>query len=191
MGLRERKKVKTRTTIQQQALRLFREQGYEATTVSQIAEVAEVSESTFFRYFPTKEDILLWDEFDPMIIEVIRAQPAGVKPIASLRGAIHDIFGRLSAEERETQRERIRLLLSIPPLRAVEADKFSGPIRLLTEVIAERSGRKPDDLAVRTLVGAVIGAGIAAMFSAVEKPNSDLLQLVDEALTQLEAGFPL
>jgi transcriptional regulator GlxA family with amidase domain len=53
-GLRERKKTKTRAAIREHALRLFREQGYEATTVEQIAEAAEVSHSTFFRYFPTK-----------------------------------------------------------------------------------------------------------------------------------------
>ena len=77
LGLRERKKARTRATIQKHALRLFRQQGYEATTVSQIAEAAEVSESTLFRYFPTKEDIVRWDEFDPLIVEAFKAQPAG------------------------------------------------------------------------------------------------------------------
>ena len=75
-GLRERKKEKMRAAIQRQALRLFREQGYDATTVSQIANAAEVSESSFFRYFPTKEDLVRWDEFDPLIVEAIKAQPA-------------------------------------------------------------------------------------------------------------------
>ena len=60
-GLRERKKAKTRAAIQQHALRLFQVKGYTATTVEEIAEAAEVSPSTFFRYFPTKEDIILYD----------------------------------------------------------------------------------------------------------------------------------
>src|SRR5580704_2257713 len=61
-GLRERKKARTRASIREHALRLFREQGYHATTVEKIAEAAEISPSTFFRYFPTKEDLVLQDE---------------------------------------------------------------------------------------------------------------------------------
>src|SRR5215211_8796446 len=87
-GLRERKKARTRAEIQRQALRLFRERGYEATTVSQIAEASEVSESTFFRYFPTKEDVVLWDEFDPPIFEAFGTQPAELGLIRALRYAI-------------------------------------------------------------------------------------------------------
>lgn len=75
LGLREPKKARTRPTIQQHALRLFRERGYEATTVQEIAEAAEASESTFFRYFPAKEDVVLWDPFDPLYAQVSREQP--------------------------------------------------------------------------------------------------------------------
>jgi AcrR family transcriptional regulator len=64
-GLRERKKAKTRAAIQAHALRLFAKQGYDETTIDQIADAAEVSQSTFFGYFPTKEDVVLHDRFDP------------------------------------------------------------------------------------------------------------------------------
>ena len=74
-GLRERKKAKTRAAIQHEAIRLFSEQGYEATTIEQIAEVVEIAPSTFFRYFRAKEDLVLTDEYDPLIIEAFRAQP--------------------------------------------------------------------------------------------------------------------
>src|SRR5918997_1620198 len=125
-GLRERKKARTRAEIQRQALRLFRERGYEATTVARIAEAAEVSESTFFRYFPTKEDVVLWDEFDPLIFEAFKAQPAEADPIRALRDAIRAVLARTSPTEREQLRERVELLLSVPPLRAALGSLAKG-----------------------------------------------------------------
>jgi AcrR family transcriptional regulator len=85
LGLRERKKPKTRAAIQQYALRLFRDQGYDESTIEEIAEVAEVSESTVYRYFSTKEDLVLWNEFDPLLIEAFREQPAELSPLQALR----------------------------------------------------------------------------------------------------------
>jgi AcrR family transcriptional regulator len=190
-GLRERKKARTRAEIQRQALRLFRERGYEATTVARIAEAAEVSESTFFRYFPTKEDVVLWDEFDPLIFEAFKAQPAESDPIRALRDAIRAVLARTSPTEREHLRERVGLLLSVPPLRAALVDQLHGPMRLLTVAVAERTGRRPDDPAVRALAGAMMGVGLSAMFAAVEHSDADIVSLVDEGLAQLEAGLPL
>jgi AcrR family transcriptional regulator len=190
-GLRERKKARTRAEIQRQALRLFRERGYEATTVARIAEAAEVSESTFFRYFPTKEDVVLWDEFDPLIFEAFKAQPAEFDPIRALRDAIRAVLARTSPTEREQLRERVELLLSVPPLRAALVDQIHGPMRLLALAVAERTGRRPDDPAVRTFTGAMMGVGLSAMFAAAENPDADIVSLIDEGLAQLEAGFPL
>jgi AcrR family transcriptional regulator len=190
-GLRERKKARTRAEIQRQALRLFRERGYEATTVARIAEAAEVSESTFFRYFPTKEDVVLWDEFDPLIFEAFKAQPAEFDPIRALRDAIRAVLARTSPTEREQLRERVELLLSVPPLRAALVDQIHGPMRLLALAVAERTGRRPDDPAVRTFTGAMMGVGLSAMFAAAENPDADIVSLIDEGLAQLEAGFLL
>src|SRR3954454_2644348 len=89
-GLRERKKAKPRAAIREHALRLFREQGYQRTTVEQIAAAAEVSPSTFFRYFPTKEDLVLQDDMDTRLVEAFERQPSGLSPIAALRGAIRE-----------------------------------------------------------------------------------------------------
>ncbi len=190
-GLRERKKASTRAAIQRQALRLFREQGYEATTISQIAEAAEISESTFFRYFPTKEDLVRWDAYDPLIVAALRAQPAAAGPLAALRGAFRDVLGRLAPDERADLRQRVGLMLQVPLLRAWDAEQLSGPLGQLTRALAERVGRPPDDFAVRTLVGAAMGACVAAMLAAVEDPRADLVALIDEALARLEAGLTL
>jgi AcrR family transcriptional regulator len=190
-GLRERKKAKTRAEIQRQALRLFGERGYEATTVAQIAEAAEVSESTFFRYFPTKEDVVLWDEFDPLVFEAFREQPPELNPARALRGAIREALTRASAEERAGLRGRVELLLGVPPLRATFVDRIGGPMGLLAGAVAERAGRPPDDPAVRALAGAMMGVGLSVMFAAVEDPDADIVSLIDEGLAQLEAGFPM
>src|SRR5580704_17255668 len=89
-GLRERKKARTRASLREHALRLFREQGYQATTVEQIAAAAEVSASTFFRYFPTKEDLVLQDDMDTRMVEALERQPAGLRPVAAVRATVRE-----------------------------------------------------------------------------------------------------
>jgi AcrR family transcriptional regulator len=191
VGLRERKKAKTRAAIQEHALRLFRDQGYQATTVEQIAEAAEISPSTFFRYFPTKEDVVLYDVLDPPALAAFRAQPAELSPIQALRGAMRAVFAELPAEEWEVQRERNRLIRSVPELRAKMLDEFARNLDMLAELVAERVGRRADEPAVRTLAGAVIGVGIAAWYTAGDHTLPDSLALMDAGLAQLEAGLRL
>lgn len=188
-GLRERKKARTRADIQRQALRLFRERGYEATTVSQIAEAAEVSESTFFRYFPSKEDVVLWDDLDPLVFAAFRGQPAELSTIGALRRALREVLAQASPAARADLQERLELLLSIAPLRAALLDQIRGPMRMLAQTIAERAGLQPDDPAVRAAAGAVVGVGLSAMFAAAEQPGSDLVRLIDEGLAHLETGL--
>ena len=91
-GLRERKKQKTRWAIQEHAMRLFAQQGYDETTVEQIAAAAEISPSTFFRYFKTKEDVVVQDRYDDMIVEAVVAAPAGLSPTATIRWAFREVF---------------------------------------------------------------------------------------------------
>ena len=190
-GLRERKKARTRAEIQTHAFRLFREQGYDATTVRQIIEEAEVSESTFFRYFPTKADVVLLDDFDPLIIEAFRRQPPELSPVQALRGAFKSAFDELSAQEESEQQDRMRIILSVPELRAGMLDQFASAMGLLAEELAERAGRDRDDIAVRALAGAVVGVAVAVMFVMVDDPTANLAALLDEAMANLEAGLGL
>ncbi len=190
-GLRERKKAKTRAAIQHHALRLFREQGYEATTVEQIAAAAEVSPSTFFRYFPTKEDVVLYDPVDPILFAAFEAQPAELTPIRAMRGAIRAAYAAMSTEEMAEQWERGMLIFSVPDLRMRMLDDVLVVARQFAELIAKRVGRRADDLAVRTLVGAVIGAMMAAVLAVANDPKSDFIALADASLAYLEAGMPL
>jgi AcrR family transcriptional regulator len=190
-GLRERKKARTRAEIQAHALWLFSEQGYAATTVQQIIEEAEVSESTFFRYFPTKGDVALFDDLDPLIVEAFLHQPAELSPIQALRAAFRTVFDRLSPQEASGQRDRMHLILSVPELRATMLDQLASVMRLLAEALAERTGRQPGDIAVRTLAGAVVGATVAVMFAMVDDPTADLAELLDETMAYLEGGLEL
>src|ERR1700722_7152467 len=94
-GLRERKKARTRAALREHALRLFGEQGYHATTVEQIAAAAEVSPSTFFRYFPTKEDLVLQDDMDPLLAEAIEHQPPELGVVAAVRASLRTVISNL------------------------------------------------------------------------------------------------
>jgi AcrR family transcriptional regulator len=190
-GLRERKKAMTRATIQSCALRLFREQGYDATTIEQIIDAADVSETTFFRYFPTKEDVVLDDDYDPMLVEAFQAQPPELPPVQALRAAFAAVFAGMSSQQRTEQRDRIIFTLSVPKLRASMLDQISQAVRLLTRVMAERAGRRPDDLAVRTVTGAIVGAAVAVSTAVVEDPDADIAVLIDRAIAQLEPGLAL
>lgn len=112
-------------------------------------------------------------------------------PIQALRESIRDVLGRASAAEKADLRERLELLLSVPPLRAMLLDGLRGPMRLLAEAAAERTGRSPDDPAVRALAGAVMGVGLSAMFAAADDQGADVASLIDEGMANLEAGLPM
>jgi len=190
-GLRERKKTKTRAAIQGCALRLFRQHGYEATTVQQIIEEADVSESTFFRYFPTKAEVVLTDEFDPLIVGAFRSQPSELAVLPALRAAFKAVFSHLSSEEESEQQGRMALVLAVPELRAAVLDQLASAMTLLTDVVAERVGRPVDDPDVRTLAGAVIGVAMSVMFAIADDPSKELAVLIDEAMERLEGGLRL
>jgi AcrR family transcriptional regulator len=186
-GLRERKKAKTRAAIQAEALRLFREQGYDATTVEQICEAAEVSESTFYRYFPNKPDVVLYDELDPLLIQALKEQPADVPPLTAVRAAFQTVFAALTPAQQTEQLQRSTLSLAVPELRATMLDQLAQGIELLAHILAERSRQPDPDLAHRTLAGAVVGAIMAVWFTSAD--STDMAALIDQALAQLETGL--
>ena len=189
-GLRERKKAKTRAAIQEHALRLFREQGYDGTTVEQIAEAAEVSPSTFFRYFGSKEDVVIYDGLDPIMIEAWRRQPAELGLIPGLRAAMHEVFGALSPAELSEMRLRGQLVYGIPELRLAMIDDLVRTATMMSQEVAVRVGLPADDFQVRVAVGAFMGAMMAATLPALLDPAADFVELFDRAISIVEAGFP-
>ncbi|NKQ55308.1 TetR family transcriptional regulator [Amycolatopsis sp. K13G38] len=189
-GLRERKKAKTRASIQDHALRLFIEQGYEATTVEQIAAAADVSQSTFFRYFPSKEETVAFDRMDPVFLDAFVAQPAGLSPIAAIRASMREVLGTMSSEASELETARQRLVFTVPELRARLFEQMGDGVAMLNEAVARRVGRDPDDFEVRMFSGAVVGIALAAYLGAADDPDRMMAEL-DRGLAQLERGLPL
>jgi AcrR family transcriptional regulator len=190
-GLRERKKAKTRAAIQEHALRLFREQGYEATTVEQIAEAAEVSPSTFFRYFPTKEDVVAYDALDPLVMEAWRAQPPELSPITAIRVAMQEVAASMTGAQAQELMDRGRLLFSVPELRQAAINELLRSGAMVTEELAARLGRPADDFELRVFGGAIMGAMMAAMIPMLENPTPEILEAADRALEFVERGMPL
>lgn len=190
-GLRERKKAKTRSTIQKHALRLFRERGYDATTVDDIADAAEVSPSTFFRYFPTKEDVVLYDELDPIVFAAYAAQPPQLSTIAAMRKVMKEVFGSVSPAELAAQSERAELVFSVPELRMRMLDELLRTLQVFAQLLAERAGKSADDPKLRALAGAMLGVVIATWLHTGSVFSPAFLAQLDSALADLESGFRL
>ena len=194
-GLRERKKAKTRATIREHALRLFRDQGYGATTVEQIAEAAEVSPATFYRYFPTKEDVVLQDDLDVLALGELEALSPDLSPLAAVREATARSVARFTAEDRERFRATTALTMAVPEIRARALDEFARTLDVFATALAKRTGREADDFAVRTLAGAIFGVILATTLPTLEVGGpvelEDIFAKIDKGLALLEAGLPL
>ena len=188
--LRERKRTRTRLMIQAEAMRLFAENGYENTTVEQIAYAAAISPRTFFRYFPTKEDVVLWDEYDPIAVDLFEARPEGESPADTLRAIIREAVAGLYRRDPEQLLVRARLLGSVPELRARMLEQQDSGNELLASLLARRHGRPVDDLGIRVLASA-FGAAITIAVDAWQKDGgeSDLLELVERAIDALATGL--
>jgi AcrR family transcriptional regulator len=187
-GLRERKKVRTRSSIQHAALRLFRKKGYEDTTIREIADAAEVSESTFFRYFGSKEALVFQDDFDDLLIEAFERQAPELKPLQAIRQAIREGFAGITAEEAADAVARMELVMTVPELRAAVAGELVDSIDRVAGLCATRMRLEPADIRVRSLAGAVVGAMLSA-FLVNQQLDAGFVERIDQALAALEAGF--
>ena len=190
VGLRERKKERTRAELTDAAFRLFEERGFDETTVEDIAEQVEVSPRTFFRYFDSKEDVVIgfFDDLGLELRGMVEARPPDEPPFRALRAALGSLV-----DVYEERADRViaakRLALETPAIRALLLDKHARWENWVTDVLAERQGTD-DDRGPR-LIAAV---GLAAYSTAVgswctKGGKQDLHSLVDEALAEVERGF--
>jgi AcrR family transcriptional regulator len=172
-------------------MRLFLEKGFDETTIEDIAQAVEISPSTFFNYFPSKEEVVFEDELDPLVLAAFDAQPADTNPVRRLRMAIRAVFGNLTPEQDSMLRQRMQLLATTPELRGAMLSQFALLVDQIAHLLAPRVGRKQDDFAVHNISGAVLGVLLSSMLTIVDNPKADMIEVVDDALAHLEAGLPL
>src|SRR5215831_19167821 len=154
--LRERRRSRTRLMIQAEAFRLFAEKGYAETTVEEIADAAAISPRTFFRYFPSKEDVVLWDEYDPLALELLQARPANEPLLETFRAVIRETLGALYRLDPERLLIRIRLAATVPEVRARFLDAQTHGVEELAELLAAERGGPVDALTLRVAASAMI-----------------------------------
>jgi AcrR family transcriptional regulator len=162
LGLRERKKQRTRQLLSETARRLFSERGFEQVSVAEIAREADVSEMTVFNYFPSKEDLVYsgLETFEEQLLAAIRERPPGQTVIAAFGEFILEPRGFLAAEDDAAARELIavtRMIAASPALLAREQQIFARYTDTLARLIAEETGARAGDLRPYVVASALIG----------------------------------
>jgi AcrR family transcriptional regulator len=188
-GLRERKKERTRAQIRETALRLFAEQGYEATTVGQIAEVADVSLSTLFRYFPTKAQLVLRVDLASLVRDAFAAAPPHDTVFDAIEAAMRASFPELSVIAPAGAPDDERAVTTLARARDALFGEATGAVGVFAEVIADRWGREPHDPLVQAAAGAVVGVGMAAWSADRDLGREPALRILDVGLQGLEIAF--
>jgi len=173
LTLRERSRLMAGREISDAALRLFADQGFEATTIAQIAREAGVSQRTLFRYFGNKEDLVFGARQDlaggeeeslaAVLVNTVERQPAGVSAWDALRAGF---FAVLAAGQPDKVIERMRLILGAPSLRARYIEKRQRWQAQLLPVIEARMGAGAHGCDPRAR--AVVAAAFACADVAVE-----------------------
>jgi AcrR family transcriptional regulator len=180
---RQRKKNATRDRIRACALQLFREHGYDATTVEQIAAAAGVSHMTFFRYFPAKEDVAVSDSYDPLLAGLLEQTPAGWPLIDRVRAALLRGLRQLYDADRDTLLAQNKLIVSTPALRDRLWANQIATQQLILQALG--AGQRPS-FQDRVTVAACLAAASTAVLSWVENNGTpDLPDLIDQAFDTL------
>ena len=172
------------------ALELFERQGYEATTIDEIAAAADVSPRTFFRYFATKEEVALGDDLGPAILGLLAARPADEPMLESVRHVVADSLGLVSEDDREAPPGAMRIVYRTPSLRARRWEFQLEMGRISGATLAERRGLPPDDLGSRVTAAAIFTAIEVAMDRWQQHDGQeDLGAAIDAAVSHLGTAF--
>jgi TetR/AcrR family transcriptional regulator, regulator of mycofactocin system len=192
-GRAGRKRVTSRTEIEHAAFDLFDRQGFEQTTVDDIARAAGIGRRTFFRYFPSKNDIA-WGEFEAELDRMrarLKQVPAQTPLMDAIRTAVVD-FNRVAPEQIPWHRRRMALILGTPALQAHSTLRYAAWRQVIAEFAAERTGQPPTALAPRTIAHAALGVAIAAYEQWLETTPTtptDPTTLLDTAMRELQSAL--
>jgi AcrR family transcriptional regulator len=192
IGRRERKKLETRRSLRDNALRLFAEKGFDRTTIEDITEAADVAQRTFFLHFASKEDVLLADarERGAAFETALAEQPAAATPLESVRGALHALLGGADIGHEELML-RARLMEEAPSVLARNLEQYTAFEDLISRDAAARLGQDPHRDTYPVLLGAATMTALRVSIAVWYRQGGqgDLEQILDEALTQLERGL--
>lgn len=179
------KTERTRHRLLTVALELFAEHGYDGTSVGQIAARAGVTEMTFFRHFPTKEQVLLDDPYDPLIAAAIADQPRSLRPLPRTVRGVRSAWSQLAEPEGELVRRRVRIVAGSPALRAAAwRDNEKTEQLMVDQLVAD--GTEP--LRARAAAGAVLAAIMAALYAWARDDDHTLSAAVLTALDTLDGS---
>jgi AcrR family transcriptional regulator len=178
------KAARTRDRLRSEALRLFAAQGYDQTTVAQIAAAAGVTPMTFFRYFPAKELVVVEDPYDPAIARAVAAQPAELPPLERIRRGLVAAWEQISGEEDAEFRLRLRVGAAHPGLRARMRENTAATEAAVVAALTEEGVPRFDAVVA---AAAVLGALTAALLEWATDPDAGPLSgAVTGALQVLE-----
>lgn len=172
----------TRAALQAAALDLCERQGYDATTVEQIAAAAGVTQMTFFRHFPTKAAVLMDDPYDPFIGELVAAQRTDLPALDRACGGVAEAWALLPTPDRDDTWRRVRLVAGSPALRAHMWENTEQTRLVIAEALT-RGGAAAYEAQVAA--GACMGALMAALLEWGRRDDLGLGTLVTGALTQV------
>lgn len=182
-GLRESHRQRTRRVIQEHAVRLFREKGFDHTTVAEVAAAADVSSMTVFRYFQGKEDLVLADEYDPLIIDRVTAVPATEAPMKRVAAGLTQGIDELSVHDLERLLGRLQLIMATPALRARLWDNQYATQQAIVGALRGDSADPEHEFRLAVGAGACLAAAAAALARWVDQDGrADLRTLMVDAL---------
>lgn len=161
---------------------LFAERGYDATSTAEIAERAGVSEMTLFRHFPTKERVLLADQFDPSMAAAVRSRPADEHAMRAVAEGIRQSWSQMSAEDVESTRDRLRIIAEARTLRGGIERNNEETVAALERALVARGAGHPQ---ARVAATAVVAGLSAALLNWARSDETTLHAALQSALDTL------